>query len=74
MSKSLIFGNNLVHLEFSPGVACVTWFQQLKDLVDLYMNNVDRNRRMDTFYLSRVQIKDYVDIPEPWYQFKGCEQ
>ncbi|KAG5863093.1 hypothetical protein JTB14_031714 [Gonioctena quinquepunctata] len=55
----------------SPGKACAMWFTSIQDLVDLYMNNVEKSKRSDTFYLSKVQIKDYVDIPDTWYNFKG---
>lgn len=61
----------MVPIDYIPGAACVVWFSSLKDLVDLYMYNVDKSKKQDTFYLSKVEIKDYVDIPESWYNFKG---
>ncbi|XP_056633874.1 uncharacterized protein LOC130443328 [Diorhabda sublineata] len=53
------------------GRACVMWFSKLKDFVDLYMHNVPKYMRTDPFYISKVQITDYVDLPESWYNFKS---
>lgn len=46
-------------------------FKELKDLVELYMNNLERCFKEAPFYLSKVQIMDWVDIPETWYNFRG---
>lgn len=46
-------------------------FNKLQDLVDLYMYNVDKPRKFDPFYISSVSVNDYVEIPDPWYSFKG---
>ncbi|CAH2003564.1 unnamed protein product [Acanthoscelides obtectus] len=69
--KSQYVGSVLVPLDYTSGVACVTWFKNLKDLVALYMNNVEKAYKTDPFYLSKVEITDYVDVPDAWYSFKG---
>ncbi|XP_074039685.1 uncharacterized protein [Leptinotarsa decemlineata] len=74
ISEKTVYGSNMVHMDLLPGKACVMWFTSLHDLVDVYMNNVDKPQRSDTFYLSKVQIENYVDVPDPWYNFKGILQ
>ncbi|XP_023310426.1 uncharacterized protein LOC111691585 [Anoplophora glabripennis] len=54
-----------------PGTACVIKFCNLQDLVELYLNNVNKPQKFDPFYISSVQIDDYFEIPESWYGFKG---
>ncbi|CAH1118614.1 unnamed protein product [Phaedon cochleariae] len=71
ISNNTVYGTNLIPMELLPGTACLMWFADLKDLVDVYMRNVEKTKRLDPFYLSKVQINDYVDIPDPWYNFKG---
>ncbi|RZC38818.1 uncharacterized protein BDFB_004743, partial [Asbolus verrucosus] len=54
-----------------PGVACVTWFTKLADLVGLYMENVPMQERKDRFVLSRATIKDYEPVAEDWCNFRA---
>lgn len=65
------YDNEVVPTHYIPGTACVVWFSDLKDLVHLYMQNVDKSKKEDTFYLNKVKIEDYVEIPENWWNFKG---
>ncbi|CAG9853719.1 unnamed protein product [Phyllotreta striolata] len=53
------------------GKACLLRFTNVEDLVDLYMRNVEKPYKSNPFYLSRVQVHDWVDIPEAWANFKG---
>nr|CAI5839704.1 unnamed protein product [Callosobruchus analis] len=69
--KSQYMGSVLVPMDYIPGVACVTWFKNLKDLVALYMSNVEKAFKSDPFYLSKVEITDYIEVPDAWYSFKG---
>ncbi|VEN60728.1 unnamed protein product [Callosobruchus maculatus] len=69
--KSQYVGSVLVPMDYTPGVACVTWFKNLKDLVALYMDNVEKAYKTDPFYLSKVEITDYIEVPDAWYSFKG---
>lgn len=55
----------------TPGVACVIRFVNLNDLVKLYMLNVEKPHKYDPFYISDVQINDYVEIPDPWFTYQG---
>ncbi|KAL1502116.1 hypothetical protein ABEB36_007308 [Hypothenemus hampei] len=57
----------------TQGVACVTWHQDLKNLVNLYIANTEKTRRGERFYLSRVVIKDYLPVSEDWFNFKGID-
>lgn len=63
--------DDMVPLHYIPGTACVMWFSDLQNLVEIYMHNVEKSKRESTFYLSKVRIEDYVPIPENWYNFKG---
>ncbi|EFA04883.1 hypothetical protein TcasGA2_TC014944 [Tribolium castaneum] len=56
-----------------PGVACVTWFNKPSDLVALYLSNVPKNTLKDRFLICKVKIKDYVQVPEDWYNFKALK-
>ncbi|XP_044260521.1 uncharacterized protein LOC123008654 [Tribolium madens] len=56
-----------------PGVACVTWFNKPSDLVSLYLSNVPKSTLKDRFMICKVKIKDYVQIPENWYNFKALK-
>lgn len=69
--KKLIAPKNAV---IEQGTACVTWFTNLKDLVDVYMNNVDRARRRDEFWLSKVLMNDFIKVPDPWHSFQGMSR
>lgn len=69
--KRMKVGSEEKVLDYIPGVGCVTWYKQLKDLVEVYMNNVERSRRNEQFWLSRVQINDFIAMPDPWYNFTG---
>lgn len=69
--KKAIIGSQEVNLQTPGGVACVVWCQKLKDLVSLYVNNTEKAQRDQRFYISKVIIKDYVDISDDWYNFKG---
>ncbi|KAJ8954144.1 hypothetical protein NQ318_005738 [Aromia moschata] len=66
-----VVAGNVVPLDNPPGVACCMWFASLKDLADLYLSNVEKHMKMDPFYISKVSINDWVDIPDPWFNFKG---
>jgi hypothetical protein len=54
-----------------PGVACVTWFSQLNDLVTLYMHNTPKAYHKDRFIVRKVVIKDYIQMAEDWYNFRA---
>ncbi|XP_030747483.1 uncharacterized protein LOC115875982 isoform X2 [Sitophilus oryzae] len=64
-------GSNVINIDDGCGVACVTWFINLNDLVELYINNTEKNKRNDRFYLSKVAINDYEEISDDWNNFKG---
>ncbi|XP_019769617.1 uncharacterized protein LOC109544047 isoform X1 [Dendroctonus ponderosae] len=72
-SNKAIFGSKEVSLQTPGGVACVVWCQKLKDLVSLYVHNTEKALRDQRFYISKVVIKDYVDISDDWYNFKGID-
>lgn len=55
------------------GVACVLCCRNLKDLVDIYVANTEKALRAERFYLSQVDVEDYVDVSEDWYNFKGID-
>lgn len=69
--KSIQIGSEIQVLDYTPGVACVTWFTDLKLLVDLYMINIEPALRREPFILSQIHIKDYEYKPDDWYNFVG---
>lgn len=69
--STAIVGSNVVNLEHPSGMACVVWCDNLKNLVNLYVNNTEKTRRDERFYLSKVIIKDYLAVSEDWFNFKG---
>lgn len=69
--KTLRVGSEEKVLEYTAGKACVTWYKDLKDLVDVYTNNLDKSKRKDQFWLSRVSMNDFIPLPDPWYNFTG---
>lgn len=69
--KSLQIGSEIKVMDYTPGVACLMWFKNLKDLTRIYMNNVDRTLKSEPFIVSKVQINDYVDLPQAWSNFEG---
>lgn len=71
LEKMRRVGSKEEALECEPGTACVTWYKNLKDLVDVYMNNVERPKRREQFWLSKVLINNFLILPDPWYNFKG---
>lgn len=70
--KSVQFGSELRILDYIPGVACVTWYKDLRHLVEVYMKNVDKDYRREPFIISKVLINDYFFVPEPWNHFQGA--
>lgn len=63
-------GDNNQEIAISEqGFACVTWFMSLNDLVAMYINNLERHRRRDHFIISKIEIKEFVELPEPWGNF-----
>ena len=70
IEKDLKLGSELRVLDYEPGLACLTWFTELEDLVEVYMKNVPKIKRRDWFVLSKIQIHDYVELPDAWYNFK----
>ncbi|XP_050312068.1 uncharacterized protein LOC126747451 [Anthonomus grandis grandis] len=71
--RQAIVGSNIVNLDPAQGVACVVWCKELQDLVNLYVNNTEKSKRDQRFFLSKVLIEDYVEVSEDWYNFKGIE-
>lgn len=71
--KRMKVGSQEKVVNYTPGTACVTWYKDLKDLADVYINNVDRSRRNEQFWLSRVLINDFSSLPDNWYNFTGTD-
>ncbi|KAF2888220.1 hypothetical protein ILUMI_17953, partial [Ignelater luminosus] len=69
--KSLQVGSEIKVMDYTPGVACLMWFKNLKDLTRVYMNNVDKTLKTEPFIISKVQINDYIDLPQAWSNFQG---
>lgn len=68
--KQVQIGSFLKVYDVLPGVACLTWYTSLKDLVEVYMKNVPKEHRRDTFVICKIQINDYDPLPEPWKNFQ----
>lgn len=72
--KEIQRGSETIFLEWTPGYACVIWFKYLEDLVSLYINNVPRLERRSGFILSKIEVEDYVEPPEDWYNFSALNK
>ena len=52
------------------GVACLTWYTRLADLIAVYVGNLPKEKRNSRFMLCKVAIKDYVPRAEDWFNYK----
>lgn len=68
--KQVEIGSFLKVYDVLPGVACLTWYTNLKDLVEIYMKNVPKEQRRESFVICKIQVDDYVPLPEAWYNFQ----
>lgn len=57
-SKSNNFDGNMVPTDLTTDTAFVVWFTDIKDSVNLYVANVEKSKKENTFDLREVKI-DY---------------
>lgn len=50
------------------GMSCVTRFQQLQDLVEIYVGNVPKKERQDYYKITHIELKPFLG--ENWYDWK----
>ncbi|KAJ3650838.1 hypothetical protein Zmor_016916 [Zophobas morio] len=55
------------------GVACLTWYTRLADLIAVYVGNLPKEKRNSKFMLCKVAIKDYVPRTEDWFSHKALK-
>lgn len=53
------------------GKACVCWFKRLEDLVEIYMGNIPLKNRHDGFSISKLEVLDFKEVSENWYNWNG---
>lgn len=51
--------------------SCLSWFQNLSDLVSLYVENVGKSNRQGIFKVCKLEVLKHVKKAEDWYKFKG---
>lgn len=68
--KQVQIGSFLKVYDVLPGVACLTWYTSLKDLVNTYMKNLTKQQRREQFVLCKIQIEDYHELPALWNNFE----
>lgn len=65
------FGRKLTKDENNPenaGMSCVTRYQQLKDLAEIYVANVAQKERQDYYKITHVELKPFLG--KDWFQWK----
>lgn len=55
----------------SSGKACVCWFKNLEDLTEIYMGNIPLKNRHDGFSISKLEVLDFKEVSENWYNWIG---
>jgi hypothetical protein len=55
----------------NAGVACLTWFKNIDDLVHVYRNNVNLKHRQDLYRITKVEVLDHIDISPDFNSWKG---
>ena len=51
--------------------SCLSWFQNLSDLVNLYVENIGKTNRQSVFKVCKVEVLNHVKKAKDWYNFKG---
>lgn len=51
--------------------SCLSWFTDLKDMINLYIENVPRNYRNDIFKICKVETRQYIQKSADWQNFKA---
>lgn len=58
--------------EFTEGGnSCLSWFKNLTDLVELYVNNVQKEKRNFVYKICKVEAKEFLDKAYNWQNFKA---
>lgn len=57
--------------EFVCFNSCLSWFQNLSDLVSLYVENLDKTNRYGVFKVCKLEVLKHVKKAQDWYNFKG---
>ncbi|CAO1430984.1 unnamed protein product, partial [Diamesa serratosioi] len=65
-SKKISYEDDVVILN-----SCLSWFQNLSDLVNLYVENLDKTCRQGVFKICKLEVLKHVKKAENWYNFKG---
>lgn len=55
----------------SFGVGCVTWYDDIKELSNIYFQNVPLKHRRDAFRITKIEIIDHIEKSDDWHNFKG---
>lgn len=55
----------------SSGKACVCWFKNLEDLTEIYMGNIPLKQRHDGFSISKLEVLDFKEVSENWYNWNS---
>jgi hypothetical protein len=55
----------------SSGAACVTWYQAIDDLIDIYQANINLRHRHDLFRITKVEVTDHLERSPDFFAWKG---
>lgn len=53
------------------GNSCLSWFKNLSNLVQLYISNLQKEKRSFMFKICKVEAKEYIDKAHDWQNFKS---
>lgn len=53
------------------GCACVTRYTQICQLVQVYSDTVPLKHRHDSFRITKIEVNDYRDKSDDWFEWKG---
>lgn len=65
------FGERLTKEETEAGesgMSCITRFKNLKDLAEVYIENVPKKERQDYYKITHIELKPFLG--KNWYQWK----
>lgn len=52
--------------ELTYGAACVTWYHNLKDMVNCYMNNISIKHSQESYRLTYIEVNDAIKKSDNW--------
>lgn len=55
----------------SIGNSCLSWFKNLSDLVQHYINNLRKDQRGMVYKICKIDSQDFIEKANDWHNFKA---